>query len=688
MYKLSVVTPFHNVDMGMFEKCAESMRSQTIGFENIEWIIVVHNCEPHYLPLLTEMFKNDHNVIIKELNDGLHTPASPRNHGMQFVTTPYLGFLDGDDSYTPDCLEVARREMIETQAQVVTFRREYELETESLHPHTEKVMWNQTEWRIVMDRDHFQQDKMFAGLWPFSTSRLFDVEFLRKNDLFFSKDVLWVEDVWHTGMCLMKADRVCYLPQFIGYHYFINGGSIIQDKKKSMEDLIECFKSANLIIDDLTAIGVDVNDTAHTLFLLLTQYYLASDLTPEQRRILSDMAAPYLKKLRKMTPSKLHSPEECYLSYHLPKEVLSNPDTPMDSPTLKDALNGWSDMMEILRKNASTDYGQHYHFDQVETLADYQRLVPLTDYENYKRLIDLQTNIGESGILTTAPMRQYLINEKGRRFPCTDEHLLPYMESFATTLKGHHNLLIAIVGPRNKQTNDGCTVETLESQMVKKYMWYYHYARGKNRAEFSMPDELFFKTDPREEMHTICRYALLDRDIDQIVACDTRRVADLFEYITTHRSELIEEIREIDAQRADEVAAAFQSGEPLAKALWQQLQRVVAFGAGDCYIATTRMKQFTGNIPHNNGYYYTEETIYGRAVADDCDVFETVPSGSLHEYLSMKESNAATQLSTDAQPGQLYHLVVTNKAGLYRYVTDHVVCINETQMDKIIFSIY
>lgn len=87
MYKLSVVTPFHNVDMGMFEKCAESMRSQTIGFENIEWIIVVHNCEPHYLPLLTEMFKNDHNVIIKELNDGLHTPASPRNHGMQFVTT-------------------------------------------------------------------------------------------------------------------------------------------------------------------------------------------------------------------------------------------------------------------------------------------------------------------------------------------------------------------------------------------------------------------------------------------------------------------------------------------------------------------------------------------------------------------------------------------------------------------------
>ena len=688
MYKVSIVTPFHNVDMDMFQKCADGMRCQTIGFENIEWIIVVHNCQPHYFPQLTEMFKNDHNVIIKELYDGLHTPASPRNHGMQFVTTPYLGFLDGDDSYTPDCLEVARREMIETQSQVVTFRREYELEKESLHPHTEKVAWNQTEWRIVMDRKDFQLDKMFTGLWPFSTSRLFDVAFLRKHNLMFSKDVLWVEDVWHTGMCLMLADRVCYLPQFIGYHYFINSGSIIQNKKKSMEELYECFRSANIIIDDLEKMGVDTNDTANTLFSLLTQYYLGSDLTVEQRRTLCDMARPYLKRLRKMPPSKIHTPEECYLSYHLSKEVLGNPENPLASPTLKDEQNGWSDMMEILRNNSSTDYGLRYHFDQVETLADYQRLVPMSDYEDYKRLLDLQANIGESGILTTVPTRQYLINAKGQLVPCTDHHLLPYMESFATTLKHHHNLLVAIVGPRKKQTNDGCTVETLESQMVKKYMWYYHYARGKKRADFSMPDDLFFKTEPREEMRTICHYALLDRDIDQIVALDTRRVTDMFDYITTHRDELMAELREADAARADEVESAFHSGQPLAKALWSKLERVVAFGAGECYDATVRMKQYTGQIPHNNGYYYTEETIYGRAMADDSDLFESLPSNCFHEYLPLKEDNAATVFSTDTKTGIPYQLVVTNSAGLYRYVTDHIVCIQETQMDRILFTIY
>ena len=688
MYKVSVITPFHNVDMSMFQMCVKGMRCQTIGYENIEWIIVLHNCKPHYLPLLTEMFKNEGNVVIRELNDGKHSPAMPRNYGLQFVTTPYVGFLDGDDSYTPDCLEVVCREMAETQSQVVTFRREYELEKESLHPHTERVIWNQTEWRIVMDRADYDMEKMFTGLWGFTTSRLFDVEFLRKNDIKCSEEILWLEDVWHTGLSLMKADRVCYLPQFIGYHYYINGSSIVQDKKKSMDELYECFKSAGLTIDNLTEAGIDANDIAQLFYSMLTQYYLASDLTPEQRRTLSDMARPYLDKLRKLTPSKLHTPEECYLNYHLPREVLGNPDDPMASPMLKDALNGWSSMMKILRSNATTDYGQRYHFDQIETLADYQQGVPLSDYPNYKRLLELQTNIGESDILTTEPTRHYLINAKGHRVPCTESHLRPYMEAFATTLKNHHNVLVAIVGPRHQQTNDGCTIESLESVMVKKYMWYWHYARGKRRAEFSMPDDLFFKTEPREEMRTICRYALLDREADQIVALNTRRVADMFDYIMADQTRLLEEIREIDEQRANEVERAFQSDQPLANALWPKLERIVAFGLGEYAGATSRMKLFTGQTPHNHGYYYTEETICGRAVADDSDIFETFPSGTFHEYLPLKKDHTDTILSTETKPGVPYYLVVTNSAGLYRYVTDHIVRIRETQMDKILFTIY
>jgi len=52
MYKVSVITPFHNVELNVFEKAYQSMKSQTIGFENIQWIVIAHNCEPHFLPAI------------------------------------------------------------------------------------------------------------------------------------------------------------------------------------------------------------------------------------------------------------------------------------------------------------------------------------------------------------------------------------------------------------------------------------------------------------------------------------------------------------------------------------------------------------------------------------------------------------------------------------------------------------
>ena len=97
------------------------MWASNIGFENIEWAIVVHNCEPHYLPQLQEMFKDDKNVIVKELNNDEHTPSSPRNYGIELITAPYVGFLDADDSFIDNCLEVVVGEIQDTKAQALCF---------------------------------------------------------------------------------------------------------------------------------------------------------------------------------------------------------------------------------------------------------------------------------------------------------------------------------------------------------------------------------------------------------------------------------------------------------------------------------------------------------------------------------------------------------------------------------------
>ncbi len=184
---VSVITPFHNVDMKMFEACKESMLNQEIGFENIEWIIVLHNCTSEYYPCLKEMFNGYDNVILKELNNDKHTPSSPRNYGVQFATGKYIGFLDGDDRYTLHCLSEVTRHLDETDADVACFRREYELEREDLFALTETVLWNQLNERIIVEHGHWDNEVMFNGIFGMITSKIFRREFLVDKEISFDK---------------------------------------------------------------------------------------------------------------------------------------------------------------------------------------------------------------------------------------------------------------------------------------------------------------------------------------------------------------------------------------------------------------------------------------------------------------------------------------------------------------------
>lgn len=72
-YLLSIVTPFYRVDMKLFEKCLESLKRQTYGFENLEWVVVVHNSGPEYLEAVRSLAGGYENVKIYQLDNDRHT---------------------------------------------------------------------------------------------------------------------------------------------------------------------------------------------------------------------------------------------------------------------------------------------------------------------------------------------------------------------------------------------------------------------------------------------------------------------------------------------------------------------------------------------------------------------------------------------------------------------------------------
>lgn len=101
-YLISVIIPIYNSGIYL-DDCMESLINQTIGFDNIEVIIVndgsKDNSEEYCLKYDT---KYSNVIYIKQINSGVSTA---RNVGLKSATGKYINFLDSDDKWKNDAFE-------------------------------------------------------------------------------------------------------------------------------------------------------------------------------------------------------------------------------------------------------------------------------------------------------------------------------------------------------------------------------------------------------------------------------------------------------------------------------------------------------------------------------------------------------------------------------------------------------
>ena len=121
-YKVSVASPFHNTNLDFFRKCMDSLRAQSIGFKNIQWVITVHNSEKEYVDAVKEIAEQHSNIEVYELYNDYRTASSPRNECLKHIRSKYVFFLDSDDFLFPEALEKLYTAMEENDAEVGSCR--------------------------------------------------------------------------------------------------------------------------------------------------------------------------------------------------------------------------------------------------------------------------------------------------------------------------------------------------------------------------------------------------------------------------------------------------------------------------------------------------------------------------------------------------------------------------------------
>lgn len=104
-YKLSIIIPTFNLE-NEINNAFNSIKNQTIGFENIEVIFVDDNSTDSTQDKLNKYSHQFSNVKVLTTDKNSGYAGKPRNIGIQNATSDYILFLDGDDELLLNACEV------------------------------------------------------------------------------------------------------------------------------------------------------------------------------------------------------------------------------------------------------------------------------------------------------------------------------------------------------------------------------------------------------------------------------------------------------------------------------------------------------------------------------------------------------------------------------------------------------
>lgn len=100
-YKISIIIPFYNSE-SYLDEVIESITNQTIGFENIQLILVNDGSTDNSEEICLRYKEIYSNIIyLKQENSGV---SSARNTGLKYVEGKYINFIDSDDKWSNNAL--------------------------------------------------------------------------------------------------------------------------------------------------------------------------------------------------------------------------------------------------------------------------------------------------------------------------------------------------------------------------------------------------------------------------------------------------------------------------------------------------------------------------------------------------------------------------------------------------------
>lgn len=330
-------------------------------------------------------------------------------------------------------------------------------------------------------------------------------------------------------------------------------------------------------------------------------------------------------------------------------------------------------LMNILRKNESTDVGRRFHFSKIHKAAQFHQAVPVRDYNGY--LADIEAGQRKPGVLTCDPI-VYWAKTSGssgtaKLIPHTREsfdhwyrgalrNLIGYVKSGGTLPED--GKVLSTAGPRRIGDIEGVPVGYISGIMSSYHPW----LKDLN----PVPDQVMELECYDLRMFEMAKYAL-EHDVVGIIGI-TSFSLNFLNYIKYQGPRLFTSMPEY--QKIVEAALNSDGSIDLLK-LWPNFRIMLSTGVlYDTFIP--QIRRVLGDQVWISDFYSGTEGAYA------CANSEQEPGLKLNAdlyYFEFHDLDAGCVYSlADVKRDIPYEMIITGPNGLYRYTTGDVVRFVET----------
>ena len=229
-YKVSVIIPTYNSEKYL-PTTIQSVINQSIGFENIELIMIDDFSTDNTQTIIAEYVSKYSNIKTYELGQKSGSPGASRNLGIKNSNGKYLMFLDHDDCYKKDAVEKLYNEIENNNADVTIGKFKTFGDGEAISD-----FWLQE--NIVLNS--ISENTLFLSIdniWRM----IFPKKFILDNNIVFPENV-FAEDLTFMIDSFINANKIIFINDIV-YNFRLQKGEI------SSTSLSKGFHYLNGLID-------------------------------------------------------------------------------------------------------------------------------------------------------------------------------------------------------------------------------------------------------------------------------------------------------------------------------------------------------------------------------------------------------------------------------------------------------